>query len=185
MLALWILEVSLLVLVFLVLAVIFLFRQRNIVALEDGLNPLAPVSGRIKSIVEKDGFTDIEVLIPWWGEMGIYLPFRAELRNKTRRYGEAFFRYDFFRGSIERRGVVLVLEEIDTNRTWEIAFGECTLGGRAEIMVAPGDRGAQGASIGYFPFGGVVRIRIPSSDGRLVLRRGESLVAGKTPVVLA
>ena len=176
------LEVSFLILACLFMTVIFLFHQRNIITEEKTTNAVAPVSGKIKSIVQLDDFTDIEIVMPWWGEMGVYLPFHSELKNKVKRRGEAFFRHGFSQKKIDRRGVALMLRSIDDFKVWEMIFEECSLGGRPRIAISPGDRGLQGASMGYFLFGGIVRIRFASQDFLLLVRRGETLVAGKTPL---
>ena len=181
-LALWWLGVSLLLVLGPALVILFLFRQRDIVRTEELSCATAPVGGRVKSIVQKNGLVDVEVVMPWWGGMGIHLPFHGELKSVSRCRGKAFFRYDFFGGRIARRGVVLVVEEIGTSKNWEIIFGECPLGGSAHLEISPGDRGLRGASIGYFMLGGVVRMRFPANGGRVLVRRGQSLVAGKTPV---
>ena len=181
LLMLWFLDVSLFIPIILIIAIIFLFRQQDAVSAGNG-SYVAPVSGKIKSIVQKDGFADIEIIMPWWGGMGIHLPFYAELKNKKRQKGKAFFRYDFFHGRVDRRGTILVFEEIGTSKTWELVFGECTLGGGVHIIISPGDRGAKGASIGYFLLGGVVRLRFLLGNCRLSVRRGDRLVGGVSEI---
>ena len=184
LLFLWFLSVPLSIPIILAAGIIFLFRKKSIVLKEDLAGALAPISGKVKSVVQKDGFTDIEVVMSWWDGMGIHLPFYSELKNEIKKEGIAFLRYGLGGDSIERPGTLLFLEEVGTAKKWELFFGECSWGGRAQLMVSSGDRGAQGASIGYFAWGGVVRIRFPSADCELLTRRGDSILAGKTLIAL-
>ena len=184
LLFLWFLAVPLLIPALLVLGIVFLFRKKSIVLRENVSGALAPISGKVRAVVQQDGCTDIEVVMPWWSGMGIHLPFYAELKSKTEKGGKAFLRYGLGGDSIERPGTLLLLEEVGAFKQWELFFGECSWGGRAQIMISSGDRGLQGASIGYFKWGGVVRIRFPSADYELLLRRGDSIVVGKTLIAL-
>ena len=182
LLVIWLLEISLLIPISLVFIIVFLFRQKNIVFKEKFIGALAPVSGKVRSIIQKDGFVCIEIIMPWWGGMGIHLPFYSELKNKKEKEGEVFWRYGFGGEQVERCGTVLLIEEIATSKKWEITFEKCSLGGMAHIMILPGDRGETGTSIGYFMLGGVVRIRFTAEDYEPLVRRGDSIVAGKTLV---
>ena len=130
-------------------------------------------------IKEKD-YTDVEIVMPWWGEMGIYFPFYSELKNKMNKKGKRLFRYSFFGRSGDRQGMTLTLENVENEKKMEIFLGECLAGGGAQVGISPGDRGRRGACIGYFLWGGLVRLRFFAVERDLLIRRGERLVAGRT-----
>ena len=177
---LWQMGISFVTAVFLGLMVLFLFRKSSREISKDLSGVLAPVSGKVQSVIQEDGFIDIEIIMPWWTEMGIYLPFYAEFKNKAKKKGKKFFRYSFFRKKGERKGTTLTFENIKNEKKLEIFFGECIGGGGVHTVISPGDRGKQGASIGYFLLGGIVRLRFFSVSHELLVTQGERLVAGRT-----
>ena len=169
LLVLWRLGVELWVPIGLVLGIVYLFRRRGIVLEKDVVGVRAPISGKVKTIIQKDGFIEVEIVVPWWAGMGIHLPFYAELTGRTEKRDKGW-------------GMMLSLEEVGSHKKWELFFEKRPWGGFPSIAIAPGDRGAPGVDIGYFMMGGGVRIRFLSADCRLLIRRGDSLVAGKTLV---
>ncbi len=123
---------------------------------------------------------EIQIMIPWWKEMGIYLPLSCEIKNLIRIKGHSFFRYlkvAEVLGSNEGKGIGLALD--NRGETIGLTFFKCKLGFWPELMIMPGDRGGRRVNIGYFPFGGTVVLYLPKKYEILVTTNDE-VNAGET-----
>jgi hypothetical protein len=136
----------------------------------------SPSNGKIINIEHNvshgmygDQLIEIQIMIPWWKEMGIFLPLSCEIKNLVILKGNSFFRSKKaveLLGSNEGKGVGLSLD----NRGEGIGLTllKCKLGLWPELMVMPGDRGGRRVNVGYFPFGGTVMLYLPKKYEILV-----------------
>lgn len=138
------------------------------------------VEPRISHGVFGDHLYEIQISIPWWKEMGIYLPLSCEIKQLLVLKGQSFFRY--FRaieilGTKDGKGVSLSLD----NRGENIGLSliKCKLGLWPEVMVMPGDRGGRRVNIGYFPFGGTVMLYLPRKY-EILIKIDDEVNAGET-----
>jgi len=109
-------------------------------------------------------FYEIQISIPWWKEMGIYLPLSCEIKQLLVLKGQSFFRY--FKaveilGSKDGKGVSLTLD--NRGESIGLSFMKCKLGLWPEVLVMPGDKGGRRVNIGYFPLGGTVMLYLPKN----------------------
>lgn len=126
---------------------------------------------------------EIQIMIPWWKEMGIFLPLSCEIKNLLLLKGQSFLRYKKaveVLGSKEGKGLGLALD--NRGEGIGLTFFKCKLGLWPELMVMPGDRGGRRVNIGYFPFGGTVMLYLPKKYEILVktndeVNAGESILA--------
>ncbi|MGZ3789311.1 MAG: phosphatidylserine decarboxylase [Bacteriovorax sp.] len=131
-----------------------------------------------------DQLIEIQIMIPWWKEMGIFLPLSCEIKNLLVLKGQSFFRYKKVVeviGSKEGKGVSLALDNRGENLG--ITFFKCKLGLWPELMVMPGDRGGRRVNIGYFPFGGTVMLYLPKKY-EILVKTNDEVNAGETIIAV-
>lgn len=147
----------------------------------------APANGKIVHIEHNvshgyygDQLIEIQLMIPWWREMGIFLPLSCEIRNLLLLKGQSFFRYlkaiDVL-GSKDGKGVSLALD--NRGETIGLTFCKCKLGLWPELLVMPGDRGGRRVNIGFFPFGGTVMLYLPEKY-EILVKSNDEVNAGET-----
>jgi hypothetical protein len=147
----------------------------------------APANGKVIHIEHNvshglygEKFIEIQIMIPWWKEMGIFLPLSCEIKNLLIMKGESFFRYNNAAevlGSKEGKGIGLALD--NRGESIGLTFLKCKLGLWPELIVMPGDKGGRRVNIGYFPFGGTVILYLPEKYEILVKTKDE-VNAGET-----
>jgi phosphatidylserine decarboxylase len=147
----------------------------------------SPVNGTIIHIEHNvshgffgDQLIEIQIMIPWWREMGIFLPLSCEIKNILVLKGQSFFRYlkaVEVLGSKDGKGVGVALGSRGENLG--LTFFKCKLGLWPELMVIPGDRGGRRVNIGYFPFGGTVMLYLPKKY-EILIKTNEKVNAGET-----
>ncbi len=131
-----------------------------------------------------DQLTEIQIMIPWWKEMGIFLPLSCEIKNLLVLKGQSFFRYTKaveVIGTKEGKGVSLSLD--NRGEGVGLTFFKCKLGLWPEILVMPGDRGGRRVNIGYFPFGGTVMLYLPRKY-EILIKADDEVNAGETIVAV-
>lgn len=123
---------------------------------------------------------EIQIMIPWWKETGVFLPLSCEIKNLLLLKGQSFFRYKKaveVLGSREGKGVGLALD--NRGESIGLTFLKCKLGLWPELMVMPGDRGGRRVNIGYFPFGGTVMLYLPKKY-EILVKINDEVNAGET-----
>ncbi len=155
----------------------------------------SPCNGKIISIEKIDShdyfgqeLTEIQIAIPWWKEMGIYLPLSCEISDLKILKGRSFYRYTVASTAIKSglgKGLNLNLD--NRGEKIGIALYKCRLGLWPELLVMPGDIGGRRVNIGYFPFGGTVILYLPKKYEILVkknddLNVAESIIAIKSEI---
>jgi hypothetical protein len=123
---------------------------------------------------------EIQIMIPWWKEMGIFLPLSSEIKNLMVLKGQSFFRYhkaEEVIGTKEGKGVSVSLD--NRGETIGMTFFKCKVGLWPELMVMPGDRGGRRVNIGYFPFGGTVMLYLPKKY-EILININDEVAAGET-----
>jgi hypothetical protein len=150
----------------------------------------APCNGKVLHIEKKvshgiygETLTEVQILIPWWKEMGISLPLSSEVKNLIVHKGRSFFRYNrAFEtvGANIGKGLSIALD--NRGETIGMTFYKCRLGMWPEVMVMPGDRGGRRVNIGYFPLGGTLMLYLPEKYEILInindeVNCGETILA--------
>lgn len=151
----------------------------------------APSNGKIVHIENNvshgtygDQLIEIQIMIPWWKEMGISLPLSSEIKTLHVLKGQSFFRYHVASeviGTKEGKGVSLALD--NRGETVGLTFFKCKLGFWPELMVMPGDRGGRRVNIGYFPFGGTVMLYLPKKY-EILVKTNDEVAAGETIIAV-
>ncbi|MDH5580687.1 MAG: phosphatidylserine decarboxylase [Bdellovibrionales bacterium] len=166
----------------------FYFRQRDIEYNSDSdlTNRVvsAPVSGKVINIEQSKSTEDFRqemsclvVRVGPLNDFGIFSPINAEVKDVDKRVGLAHFRYRK-NESTDASAMRLILED-KQNIKLVIEFVQCTLGLLPQFKVLAGDFVKLGANIGYFPFGGIVKVYIPKGV-KIMIRPGEEVVSGET-----
>jgi phosphatidylserine decarboxylase len=147
----------------------------------------SPSNGRIVNIEHNvshgmfgEQLVEIQIMIPWWREMGIVLPLSAEIKNLLLLKGQSFFRYRKgaeVLGSKEGKGVGLEL--YSRGESIGLTLLKCKLGLWPDLLVMPGDRGGRRVNIGYFPFGGTVMLYLPKKY-EILVKINDEVNAGET-----
>lgn len=147
----------------------------------------APVNGKIMHIENNvshgmygDQLIEIQIMIPWWKEMGIFMPLSSEIKTLIVLKGQSFMRTKIAEeviGTKEGKGVSVALD--NRGETIGLTFFKCKLGFWPELMVMPGDRGGRRVNIGYFPFGGTVMLYLPKKY-EILLKINDEIAAGET-----
>ncbi|MCY4645160.1 MAG: hypothetical protein OXB88_11135 [Bacteriovoracales bacterium] len=171
----------------------FIYRKMNLFEddtdKKDGHFVKSPINGKVVSIYHNvdhkifgDGLLEVGLIIPHFYEMGLYLPFSAEIESIKRLPSRKFFRYKK-RRRLDQKIEVYGGENIIFFNKRENFLGlqmiKCFLGLSPKIWVMPGDMGRVGARFGQFPLGGSVLCYL-SQNYELMVKKGDSLRAGKT-----
>jgi hypothetical protein len=151
----------------------------------------APVNGKIINIEHNvshgffgESLIEIQIMIPWWKEMGIFLPLSSEIKTLHILKGLSFLRFkktEEALGSREGKGLSLSLD--NRGETIGLAFLKCKFGLWPEVLVMPGDRGGRRVNIGYFPFGGTVMLYLPKKY-EILLKTNDELTACETIIAV-
>lgn len=152
----------------------------------------SPANGKIVHIehnvshgIYGDQLIEIQILIPWWKEMGIYMPLSAEIKTLLVLKGRSFYRYrktEEITGSDIGKGVSLSLD--NRGESVGLTFFKCRLGLWPELIVMPGDKGGRRVNIGYFPFGGTVMLYLPKKY-EILIKSNDEVQAGETILAVA
>lgn len=147
----------------------------------------SPANGKIVHIEHNvshgfygDQLIEIQIMIPWWKEMGIFLPLSCEIKNLLLLKGHSFFRYlkvVEVLGSKEGKGVGLSLD--NRGESIGLTLFKCKFGLWPALIVMPGDRGGRRVNIGYFPFGGTVMLYLPKKY-EILVKNNDEVNAGET-----
>ncbi len=147
----------------------------------------APANGKIIHIEENvshgvygDNLLEIQIMIPWWREMGVYMPLSAEIKTLHVLKGQSFLRTQIAEeviGTKDGKGVSLALD--NRGETIGLTFFKCKLGLWPELVVMPGDRGGRRVNVGFFPFGGTVMLYLPKKY-EILLKTNDEVIAGET-----
>ena len=147
----------------------------------------SPANGKIVHVEHNvshgmygDQLIEVQIMIPWWKEMGVFMPLSAEIKTLLVLKGQSFFRYQKAEeviGTRDGKGVALALD--NRGETVGLTFFKCKLGLWPELMVMPGDRGGRRVNIGYFPFGGTVMLYLPKKY-EILLKTNDEVTAGET-----
>lgn len=182
---------TLLILIFVYLALYILLRRsrndfRDDHTVTKGLI-FSPANGKVIHIehnvshgIYGDQLVEIQILVPWWKEMGIYMPLSAEVKSLLVLKGRSFFRYmktEEIIGTNLGKGVSLSLD--NRGESIGMTFFKCRLGLWPELIVMPGDRGGRRVNIGYFPFGGTVMLYLPKKY-EILIKSNDEILAGET-----
>lgn len=157
---------------------LYLFRRRKIYFHEDQMTTtgtvFAPVSGRVVEIVNGNS-KSILIKMGLLQEEGIYLPSTSEIKNLTFHSDFSSFRFSTPKDICDDKGTVLELSD-KKGRTISMQFIRFVTGRLPELIVLPGDRGRRQVNIGYFPFGGYVKLLLPQ-DCEVVVKEGDKVIA--------
>lgn len=190
---LWLLNYNVLLIILLVLYlfIYILFRRNRHDFLDEHVVTtgviFAPANGKILHIepsvshsVFGEQLIEIQIMISWWKEMGLYLPMSSEIKNLIVVKGQSFFRFqkaDKVLGSKEGKGIHLKLD--NKGESIGLSLFKCKIGLWPELIVMPGDRGSRRVNIGYFPFGGTVILYLPKKY-EILLRENDEITAGES-----
>ena len=151
----------------------------------------SPANGKIMHIENNvshgmygDQLMEIQIMVPWWKEMGIYMPLSSEIKMLMILKGQSFLRTKIAEeviGTKEGKGVSVALD--NRGETIGLTFFKCKLGLWPELMVMPGDRGGRRVNIGYFPFGGTVMLYLPKKY-EILLKINDEVTAGETIIAV-
>ncbi|WP_127717690.1 hypothetical protein [Halobacteriovorax sp. HLS] len=131
----------------------------------------SPVNGKVNKVLKNtsheffgENFTSVEIQVPFWKELGLFFPATSEVEQ--------------VRSSCEKCPDHLIVFKMTNGLEIGLAVGQNILRLLPRIVVLPGDRGKQKMNFGYLPFGGQVRVYIPSSLEVLINEKDE-VVAGQ------
>ncbi len=149
----------------------------------------SPCFGNVKSIRSGinhkefgDNMTEILITIPHFKEFGLYFPCASEMDFSFRSVFKNFFRYRRSYNLDQSNGLIgghFVRFRTPSNLIVGMQLIKCHLGLEPTIWILPGDRGASGARLGMFPFGGSVLLFL-SKDFEVVAKIGDKLIGGDT-----
>ena len=142
----------------------------------------SPVNGYITSVKKKidhaffgKDLAEIRIVIPWWQEFGVRLPFSSKVIDLKMNQGKSLYRFskhDLPSQEIQIVPSLMILFNNSLGNSQGIFLGmqliKCPLGMWPQIRIFPGDRGKNQSHIGYFPFGGTVLLYLPSNYEILV-----------------
>lgn len=149
----------------------------------------SPCNGTIINIVDKvnhpffgDELIEIQICIPWWKEMGVFLPVSSEIKDLRIFKGKSFFRYGNYAlsaGMANNSGLGIVFDTKE--HLVGLSLVRCPFGLWPEVTVMPGDRGSRRVNFGFLPFGGTLLLYLPKKYEILV--KNNELVQAKETIL--
>jgi hypothetical protein len=172
------------VLLLLIGGYLFLFRKRHIYFHEDQVtttgNIYAPVSGKVISIGEADGYKKIVIKTGLLNEYGIYLPFSCEVKDIGYDTQECIYRTaNSFDLEKEASTYITLLDK--KGREMSMQFLRFFTGMSPEIVLIPGDKGRRQVNFGFFPYGGLTILKM-SPNAEFLADVGDRVNATETIV---
>jgi hypothetical protein len=125
----------------------------------------SPCNGKIISCIDSDQYTQLEISMLPWKEMGIFLPISSEVKNL---WGA-------------KKEVILELES--RNDVIELHFKKRIFGFGPDLIVRAGDKGARQVNIGFFPLGGTVVLYLPKKY-EILVKNLNDVIAGETIIAV-
>ena len=124
----------------------------------------------------------IKLILPWWKEPGIFLPFDGEIKDLFRKEKRSFWRYSRKISPFQEH-VILSSFCLSLQSKWGdivgIQFFKCPTGSWPELIVMPGDTGRARVNIGFIPFGGSALLYLPEKY-EILVNIGDDLMAGES-----
>ena len=150
---------------------------------------LAPANGKIQHVragidhaLFGNNLVEIKIIVPWWKEMGLFLPFSCEVRDLVAKQGKSYFHYSPLSFSSQNNkildGISLTLEGVKGEKVG-LQLLKCKLGFWPQITVMLGDRGRPQVNIGYLPLGGTVLLYLPQNY-EILVNTDEDVIAGES-----
>lgn len=147
----------------------------------------APANGVVVHVEENvnhsffgEGLTEIQIRIPWWKEMGVFLPISAEVKDLRIFKGKSFFRFGCYAqkaGIANYSGLGMILDTKVTHVG--LSLVRCPLGLWPEVSVMPGDRGSRRVNFGFLPFGGTLLLYLPKKY-EILVKKNDATQAKET-----
>jgi phosphatidylserine decarboxylase len=166
---------SILILWLLVFGIFLALFRKNKVNFKNTLSNstdilLSPVGGKVTAI--NDDRTIIEIKVPITGPYGLYMPFSAQVgmfekfKEEDNKFTKNIKRYSVVLRS--KLGATAALELISSSIATEV-----------HVWVKTGDKARSRANFGYMPFGGKIKINLPT-DSNILISVGDNIIAGST-----
>jgi phosphatidylserine decarboxylase len=139
------------------------------------------VEKNISHVSFGDNLIEVQIMIPWWKEMGIFMPITSEVKTITVHKGRSFFR--FFKaaelvGTSIGKGLSIALFSFQGEK-FGMTLYKCRLGLWPDIILMPGDKGSRRVNIGYLPFGGTLLLYLPENY-EILVKENNQVVAGES-----
>ena len=180
----WLLKFKFLLglIIFSYVALLYFFRRYDIRFLDGQTSNenavYSPANGYITSVKKKvdhaffgKNLNEIRIVIPWWQEFGVCLPFSSEVIDLKINQGKSLYRfskYGLLSQEVQIVPSLMILLNSSQGNSLGMQLIKCPLGMWPKTKIFPGDRGKSGSLIGYFPFGGTVLLYLPSNYEILV-----------------
>ncbi len=146
----------------------------------------SPINGEVISIqksIDHDVFgkdmIEMRLAIPFFKEMGLFLPTNSEVVDIKASRGQKEFRLKKSLRKISSDTGLSLAFKSSNGCKFGMQLIPCSLGMWPEVALLPGDRGKLGANIGYFPFGGTVLLYLPK-ESEILISESAKLIAGET-----
>ncbi len=147
----------------------------------------SPCNGSVVNIVQKvnhaffgEDIIEIQIRIPWWKEMGLFLPISTEIKDLRIFRGKSFFRYGNYAekaGMANYSGLGIVFD--NREHLLGLSLVRCPLGLWPEVTVMPGDRGSRRVNFGFLPFGGTLLLYLPKKY-EILVKNNDTVQAKET-----
>lgn len=174
-----------------VLVFIWVFRRYKKQELDnlDNLDILAPVSGKVISIIENvdsdklgSNLTEIRLSVSWFSEFGLRMPFDSKVNNIFSQNGLSLLRFSKLNQRSNLQGFqhsYIIFKDLAIDLLVGIKIIKCPLGGSHALQILPGDKGKKGAIFGYLPFGGTLFIYL-NNNSRVTCNIGDKVLSSKS-----
>jgi hypothetical protein len=178
---------------FMSLAILFLFRRRSVLYQEtiknDGEIYLSPVYGVVESIKSFENsldqnlsFHEVRVSLSFWQEKGLYLPTSGEISSYHKNIGQKMSKYFLSNSQSSEDVGYSDLTLISKNRNHLKLRFHHPFGGLGPVFwVKSGDRGRGGACFGYYLLGGSLIMNLPFKSEILIFEK-EKLIPGQSVI---
>lgn len=123
---------------------------------------------------------ELQLRIPWWKEMGLFLPISTEIKDLRIFRGKSFFRlgnYAEKAGIANYSGLGIIFD--NKEHLLGLSLLRCPLGLWPEVTVMPGDRGSRRVNFGFLPFGGTVLLYLPKKY-EILIKKNDTAQAKET-----
>ncbi len=169
------------------MVLVFLFRKSHInTRKNDSKFLFSPVFGVVQSVkknIERENldgkFTEVQIIIPYFMDMGIFLPSNAEVSEFKQEGKNPVWRYSHLSDLNSDNWRLHLGLKITDNNFIDLYFYKCKFALTPEIWILPGDKGSLGANIGLMPLGGMLVIYLPSNWNCLI-KKDDQLLAGQS-----
>ena len=164
--------------ILMLLFILYFFRRQSFIKFEEPDKLIAPASGKIIKIQERDGLLQIAIFINLWDQHVQYVPYKGLVRSQIYKKGQFNPAYLFKKGKDNEK----LIHNISTDKGLITVVQIAGVIARSiEKFIHKGEQVSQKDELGIIRFGSRCDVFLPADNKyKLLVKEGQRVYGGKT-----